>query len=299
MKKRLFKIIRYSGLPFLFREIIQKNKVTILLFHNIKPNAAAKVFAYLIKYYNVISLERFIDAATGKKKEDILPPKSLIITFDDGHIGNYKLLPIIQKFNIPVTIFICAAIVGTNRHFWFKKSGIHENLSTLTKVSSIERRTILQKSGFEQEKAYSKPQALSKKQIEEMKEYINFQSHTLFHPILPLCDDSEAEEEIIFSKKRLEKDFGLTVNAISYPNGNYGEREIKYAKESGYVCGITVDYGYNTLKSDIFRLKRLSVNDTENIDELIVKASGVWAFFKTKNGRKNGYKNDEYWDINN
>ena len=32
-------------------------------------------------------------------------------------------------------------------------------------------------------------------------------------------------------------------------------------------------------------MKRLSVNDTDNIDELIVKASGVWSFFKTRNGR--------------
>ena len=28
MKKLLFKIIRYSGLPFLFREVVQKRKVT-------------------------------------------------------------------------------------------------------------------------------------------------------------------------------------------------------------------------------------------------------------------------------
>ena len=298
MNKLLFKIIRYLGLPFLFREIIQKNKVTILLFHDIKTDATARNFAYLMKHYNIIPLERFIDTATGKKKE-ILPPKSLIITFDDGHIGNYKLLPIIKKFNIPITIFLCAAVVGTNRHFWFKESKNIENRSVLKKVSSIERRAILRKIGFEQDKDYPEPHALSKEQIKEMRNYVNFQSHTLFHPFLPLCDNSEAKEEISFSKTKLENDFGLTINAISYPNGDYGKREIKYAKEGGYVCGITVDYGCNTLDSDMFRLKRLSVNDTENIDELIVKASGVWAFFKTGNGRKNGYKSYEYRDINN
>lgn len=286
MNKWLFKIIRYLGLPFLFRELIQKNKVTILLFHDIKSDAAARNFAYLMKHYNVISLQSFIDIATSKNKKNILPPKSLIITFDDGHVGNYNLLPVIQKMNIPITIFLCASIVGTNRHFWFKETGTVENRSALKKVSSTERLAILRENGFEQEKDYPEPQALSKAQIEEMEKYVNFQSHTLFHPVLPLCDDLQAKEEIIFSKKKLEIDFGLTINTIAYPNGDYGEREIKYAKEGGYLCGITVDYGYNTLYSDMFRLKRISVNDTENMDEFIVKASGIWAFIKQRKCKK-------------
>ncbi len=58
------------------------------------------------------------------------------------------------------------------------------------------------------------------------------------------------------------------------------------SKDAGYKCGITVDFGYNTINTDVFRLKRISVNDTEDINELIVKTSGVWAFIKTRNGRK-------------
>ena len=77
--------------------------------------------------------------------------------------------------------------------------------------------------------------------------------------------------------------------AIAYPNGDYSERDIELVKSAGYRCGVTVDYGFNTVKTDLFRLKRLSVNDTGNIDELAVKASGVWAFIKTRNGRKQGY----------
>jgi hypothetical protein len=47
-----------------------------------------------------------------------------------------------------------------------------------------------------------------------------------------------------------------------------------------------VDYGFNTVNTDPFKLKRISVNDTDDLNELIVKASGVWAFIKTQNGRK-------------
>ena len=87
----------------------------------------------------------------------------------------------------------------------------------------------------------------------------------------------------------MEKEYGLKIDSIAYPNGDYSDRDIALAKEAGYECGVTVDFGYNTPRTDLFRLKRLSVNDTANFDELAVKASGVWQFFKTKNGRKQGF----------
>ena len=113
-----------------------------------------------------------------------------------------------------------------------------------------------------------------------MKHYVNFQSHTQYHPILPKCNKREARKEIFGSKEILENKYGLKINSISYPNGNYSERDILLLKEAGYKCGITVDFGYNTIETDIFRLKRLDVNDTDDINELIVKASGVWQFFR-------------------
>ncbi len=285
MRKLLFKLIRFSGLPFLFREIIYKDKVRILLFHDISVEIAEQTFVYLIKKYNILDLNDYIKACENKDKTKI-KKKSLIITFDDGHIGNYKMLPIIKKYNIPITIFLCTAIIDSNRHFWFKFKQNSICTSDLKHMSNKERINILSKNGFEQEKDFHEPQALSRKQINEMKNYINIQSHTMFHPCLPKCDDNEARKEIFYSREMLKKKFDLNINAIAYPNGDYSERDIKLSKEANYKCGITVDFGFNTIKTDLFRLKRLSVNDTSDLNELIVKSSGVWAFFKTRNGKK-------------
>jgi hypothetical protein len=41
-----------------------------------------------------------------------------------------------------------------------------------------------------------------------------------------------------------------------------------------------VDFGFKTVNSDLLRLKRLSVNDTDDMNELIVKASGLWEFVR-------------------
>jgi peptidoglycan/xylan/chitin deacetylase (PgdA/CDA1 family) len=286
MNKFLFILLRISGLPFLFRELIQRKKVTILLLHDASVEAAEQTFSYLSKKYNIIDLNEFIDAIDKRDKTRI-PKKALILTFDDGYIRNYEMLPIIKKYNVPVTIFLCASIISSNRHFWFKYK--HQSISTerLKHLPNKERLNILSKVGFEQDKEFDKPQALQRSHIYEMKNSVNIQSHTLFHPILPKCDYVEAREEIFHSKEILEKDYKLEINAISYPNGDYSERDILLAKEAGYKCGITVDFGFNSIKTNAFKLKRLSVNDTANLNELVVKASGVWWFLKRGFGLKN------------
>ncbi|MCT4639880.1 MAG: polysaccharide deacetylase family protein [Bacteroidales bacterium] len=284
MKKTLFKLLRYSGLPFFFREFIQKNKVSIILFHDIDKSTTEKTFSYLEKKYNIISLDNYLEAINDNSIT--LPKKSLIITFDDGHIRNYEMLDVIKSKEIPVTIFLCSSIINTNRHFWFKYNHPDIITSKLKIIPNKDRLLKLKQADFEQTKEFNTPQALSKEQILEMSKWVNFQSHTSFHPCLPTCNDNEALSELADSKQLLEDEYNLNINTISYPNGDYSERDIKISKEVGYKCGITVDYGFNTIKTDIFRLKRLSVNDTNNIDELSVKASGVWAFLKTRNGKK-------------
>ena len=280
-----YRLLRYSGLPYIFRELIQKNKVTILFFHDPDVKAAEQAFAYLSEKYNFISLAQFLDAYMNKDGEQI-PEKAMIITFDDGFMPNYNLLPVFKKYNVPATIFLCAGITDTKRHHWFEENNSPIPFKRLIKMSDSERQEILEESGFSREKEFENPRALTLSQINEMKEIVDFQSHTNFHPILPTCTDEGAWNEIAGSKKTLETKFGLKINAIAYPNGDYSERDIQIARDAGYKCGLTVDYGFNDTTTDLFRLKRLCVNDTNNLDELIVKATGAWDFFKIGNRSK-------------
>ena len=278
-KKLLFKLLKLSGLPLFFREVLQRNRVTILMFHDIGMETARRTFDYLSKHYNIIALSDFVDAVNGKTNYAI-PPKALIITFDDGHIGNYRILETIKECRIPITIFLCAGIINTSRHYWFKCEQAGISIPELKHLSNTVKLDILDEAGFSLTRNYEYPQALSKKQIGEMKDSVDFQSHTLFHSCLPQCDDREARVEIMASKEILEDEYGLHIYAVAYPNGDYCDRDIELCKEAGCACGLTVDYGFNSLKTDLFKLRRLSVNDTDNMDELIVKASGVWGFFR-------------------
>ena len=269
--------MRLSGLPFIFREIIQRKYVTVLYFHDIGPDAAELSFKLLKSLYNVISLNTFLDAYNSHKLEN-LPAKSLIITFDDGHKENYRLLPIINKYRVPITIFLCMGIVGTNRHYWWTERPAKISFNKLMNLSNKKRLKILMNYGFSQKYEYDERQALLTDEIKEMAlvKYINFESHTLFHPFLDRCDYNESLIECLKSKILLENDYGINVRSLSYPNGNYSQKVKKLLKLIGYECAFTVKPGYNNYKTDLFELKRFSTNDTTDINELIVKASGIW-----------------------
>ncbi|MGQ1891778.1 polysaccharide deacetylase family protein [Thermophagus sp. OGC60D27] len=269
-----------SGLPWLFRHFLQKKKVTILMFHHPSPEYFDKAITALKKRYNIISLSRFMDTTQANKWS--LPAYPLIVTLDDGWASNYALLPVLEKHQIPVTIFLMAAMANTNRHPWFSFVNNQKQKKELKTVSNSSRISALNRMGFVETKEYDTRLILNKEEIVDMQQsgLVEFGSHTLFHPILPHCNDNTALEEIQLSKKKTEELTGKPCRFFSFPNGDYSERDIRLCKKAGYEAAVTLDVGYNSRNDDPFRLKRISVPDNATISELLVKASGFWAFFK-------------------
>ena len=60
--------------------------------------------------YKVFPLGEFINRRSMERE---LPPETVIISFDDGHISNYtKAYPILKKYNFPAIFFVVAGRVG-------------------------------------------------------------------------------------------------------------------------------------------------------------------------------------------
>jgi peptidoglycan/xylan/chitin deacetylase (PgdA/CDA1 family) len=275
-KNLLCALIRLTLMPALVREVFQRRKVTILLYHNPSPRRFADHLAILKRSYNLVSLRRFVEAHLAGALE-ALPPKSLVLTFDDGHRGNYALKSLLRDLPAPPTIFLCCGVVGTSRPFWFRMVA---DCEPLKRIPDDERLAELR---IAEEKHHSpevEPQALSHEQIAELKPFVDFQSHTISHPILPYCNSAKAWTEISDSKRQLESSYGLSVFALSYPNGDYSSREIRLAKEAGYTCGLSVDFGFNSARTDLYRVRRLAIDDEDDPSTLVVKACGLWSFFR-------------------
>ena len=280
LRSAVFALLRFSGLPFLLRELWQRNKVTIAVYHALPADRAAAHFAALRSRYHVIGLSDFL-AARSNRTTDRLPPRALIITFDDGHKSNYDLRPLLEAHRIPVTIFLCGGIVGTQRHYWWLHARNAANAQRLKALPDEQRTRELLNEGHTDTREYNTRHALSRVEIEEMKGMVDFQSHTMFHPILPACSDERAEQEIVESKQVLESQFGLRICALAYPNGDFSDREILLLQKAGYTCGLKLDSGVNDCETDLFQLRRVPLPDDAGINEVIVKTSGLWSLLTT------------------
>jgi poly-beta-1,6-N-acetyl-D-glucosamine N-deacetylase len=277
--KYFFYIIKYLGIPFLIRELFQKRRVTVLLYHDISVENASLHFQFLKDKYNIIPLQTFIKAHKENKVKD-LPPKSIVITFDDGYKDNYKLLPVLKKMHVPITIFLCSHIICTNRNYWFNQNTKDLSVDKLKRMKNQDRLNLLKSRGFEEDKEFDERFALSYNEIMEMSDYVDFQSHSAFHSCLPYCTDQESECEIINSKNKLEQLFNFKITSFAYPQGLYSEREIEFLKKNGYEAGLTCDLWFNDQKTNIYKIKRLTCRDSASIVELEVKISGIYIFLK-------------------
>jgi peptidoglycan/xylan/chitin deacetylase (PgdA/CDA1 family) len=285
LRDSIFIFLRYSGLPFVLRELVQRRKITILVYHALPEGRARDHFQALQARYHIIALADYL-RARAEDEMWRLPPKSLIITFDDGHRNNFELRRLLEELRVPITILLCSGIVGTHRHYWWFHTRSASESAACKRMPDAERLTFLSKRGYQPDRDYADRQALSKSEIEELRPWVDFQAHTTTHPILPACSDKKAEREIRDCKAELEREYGINIQALAFPNGDYTEREINLVRKAGYSCALTLDCGFNDQNTDPFRLRRIPLPDYASVSELLVKASGLWSFLRLLRGTR-------------
>jgi peptidoglycan/xylan/chitin deacetylase (PgdA/CDA1 family) len=288
LRDSIFTLLRYSGMPFLLRELVQRRRITILVYHALPEGRARDHFQALQARYHIIALADYLRArAEGTVWR--LPSKSLIITFDDGHRNNFELRQLLEELRVPITIFLCSGIVGTHRHYWWFHTRSASESAACKRMPDAERLTFLSKRGYQPDRDYPDRQALSRGEIDALKPWVDFQAHTVTHPILPACSAEKAEREIRDCKAELERDYGFKVQALAFPNGDYTEREVNLAQNAGYNCALTLDCGFNDKNTDPFRLRRVPLPDYASVSELLVKTSGLWGFLRLLQGTQSRF----------
>ena len=262
LKNIVATLICLLGIHILIRECLCRNRVAILMYHDAKSAVFARHIAYLLRHYTVISLDTLV-SAIHQKDFSRIPAKSVVITIDDGHADNIKLLPLFKQYRICPTLFVCTQIVDTHRHFWFKvEEQSKAEREKLKRLPNVERLAFLKHTtDFEPEKTYPERQALNIAEMKEMIADVDFQPHTQFHPILPHCTEAECRQEILGSKLDLEKLLDIECSHFSYPNGDYTEREIEIVKTAGFRSARTTDIGWNTQKTAPYRLRTVPIAD--------------------------------------
>ena len=219
---------------------------------------------YVKEHYQIMRAEDDF----GKKKGNIV-----VITFDDGYEDNLiNALPILEKYEIPATIFVTTGLVGSDRELWHdeivslifmgryypdffltksticnfscRTRTIDERVklyyllrNMLLRLSNAERELILddlRKWAGTGKKHRTTHKILTREQLCKLSnsKYITIGSHTINHPSLGLLEKEEQWKELVESKKMLEEWINQEISIFSYPFGN----QIAYTNETIALC---------------------------------------------------------------
>lgn len=218
--------------------------VRILLYHRVEDvqNDPHELCVGKDNFYNQIKFlkENFKIIPLVKLAQDIRKSRvdnnTIVITFDDGYADNlHNATPILQKFNIPATIFITAGGIGQNLFYWDKDNPeaghplSADELKELTKISLIE-----------------------------------IGAHTLTHPRLSGLSAKNQEKEISESKKNLEEMINRPVLSFAYPFGGINSftlETVSMVKKAGYHYACANIHERVTPKSNLYTLPRFIVRD--------------------------------------
>jgi peptidoglycan/xylan/chitin deacetylase (PgdA/CDA1 family) len=267
-------VIRFGGLAWLVRMTIARRWVSIVIYHDPDPTRLDSQLAWLRRRYSLISLDRLAAALRSGRWAE-LPPRSLVVTVDDGHARNHELLDLFRRHQLAPAVYLCSQIVDSRRGFWF--SGLdRDELERLKGVPNAERLSALERDrGFRQTaERPGEPEALSRHQVMAMTSCCEVGSHSRFHPILPRCSEEEARREIVDSKRELEQLTGRSCRHFAYPGGAYDARERALVERAGYLSARTVDIGWNRSRTDPYRLRVLAI-DPPSITALAAELSGL------------------------
>lgn len=232
----------------------QSFRVPILLYHRFDTRATnfmtvtPAVFESQLAYlrsngYRVIPLRRLVDWHRGKAPAP--PAKSVVLVADDGHRSIFsQMLPIIRKFNVPVTLFIYPSAISNADY-----AMTWDQLRTLKKTGLFDI----------QSHSYWHPNFIKEKKKLSREEYLKF-----------------VDIQLRKSKQKLEKEMGGQVDLIAWPFGGLPDQELlERARQAGYSAAFTIVRRPATAQDPAMLLPRFIVLDSDrgNRFEALLKPS--------------------------
>jgi peptidoglycan/xylan/chitin deacetylase (PgdA/CDA1 family) len=278
----------------------KENPLAIIYFHHVfeqqneyhPDDIVAKGFdkkvKFLKKHFNILTLPEAMELLKAKR----LPPKSLVITFDDGYQDNFTVAaPILKKYNCPATFFISTSGVEEG-YLWNDKVEQLLNSTTITSISkdiigesitikiksdkirafqkllsklkflSHEKRNLkLQKLANELGNVEFTRTMMTTEQITKLhRDGFTIGAHTHNHTILTTETMDDSQQELLNNKNKLEAIISEKIKFIAFPNGLF-ERDFTLQhcdliKNMDFQAGFSTNDGGATSSSNSYTIPR-------------------------------------------
>lgn len=207
--------------------------------------------------------------------------RKVFISFDDAWKGNLKLIPVIEKYQIPISIFAPVKPVVSGNYWWeyvpylinkYPEINCDEDLKIMI---NTQRMKYVREAVAEIEIERS---AVNITELEYLHNHplVTIGSHTYHHPISIKCTDEELAFEYSESKKILESWLNTEIKSFAYPNGDYDERDVKLLRKNDYKMAFTTNPNLTKENIGVYEIPRVSVNTKGGKYENISRILGLW-----------------------
>jgi peptidoglycan/xylan/chitin deacetylase (PgdA/CDA1 family) len=231
--------------------------------------------AFFRRHYALVRLDDVKASLEGTRR---LPPRSLLITFDDGYADNSDYaLPLLRKHRIPATVFVSSDVIGRNERLWtedllwaFMEGRLHQrDLVNLYALLMDEPAPDVEDPGLVWEIVLRGPE-LGNAQVEAALSALKIDLHRVEHPRqmltrseirtlaangisigahgkthTALTFSSDITTELCSPRMVLEdvlaSDHQRSVDALSFPHGVYTSEIIDRSLAAGYALAFTGD----------------------------------------------------------
>jgi peptidoglycan/xylan/chitin deacetylase (PgdA/CDA1 family) len=207
---------------------------------SVTPRVFERQMAALARHgYTGISGSDWTHAQAGEP----LPPKPVILTFDDGYrdLAQYAF-PILEKHGFRATVFVVTDLIGRDDE-WLRCDG-------------------------------KSPQALLT--ADEIRYWaargIEFGAHSCSHADLTKLSPAALDHEVVGSRRALEALLGKPVRCFAYPYGFYND-EVVTAVRREFDVAFLVEPGRNRRETDPYLLRRTMVAPTDGAAGVLCRAA--------------------------
>ena len=305
------------------------NRLLVLGWHNIDPTPGfpdppgvgrlgfAKQLRTLARFTNVLP---FDEALRLMEAGEPLPPRAVVLTFDDGYRDNLELgVPMLAEHALPATFFLVPGFLsGTVGAWWEDLSAAFERaraprLTFDGTTHDLTSRTARQAAHDAVRVSVKRlDHAARVAEVARVSEELNpaptsvgeglfmdwsgaksllaagheIGSHTVSHAILGRETEAGQLTELSESRSALESGLGITVDTLAFPNGaasDYSETTTRLVSELGYRCAVTTRAGLAGRSDSPYEMRRVVLTPTTDLPSVVSKG---WRKARSVVGRR-------------
>jgi peptidoglycan/xylan/chitin deacetylase (PgdA/CDA1 family) len=267
-------------------------RLVVLAYHSVgDAERFSSHVRYLRSKMHPVSMD---EVAASIQSGSRLPPRAVLVTFDDGGRSVYDTaLPILREHDVPALAFLVAGVIGTSRPFWWheveelvRRGGRATHLPTgdpagcVRKLKLVADEVRLDRIEELRTTAAGPPvldPQLTPSEVRELDATgVSVGNHTATHPCLDRCSSEKVESELVSAHERLTEIAGRAPTAFAFPNGSADERATPILRSLGYEAAFLFDHRIaGCPPADRYRISRLRISSDAGTDRLRIVMSGL------------------------